>query len=112
MYTTLSFDIFRNVLLSGFKNRDRANIILDIIDSVSSEPKGKTKTSIMRSVNLNFDQVNTYLNHLVSLGLINPRDPLKSQETARYKVTGKGLKLVKDTEMWRHVLAPSQRRPI
>lgn len=111
MYTNLSFDIiFRNILLSGFKYRDRAKIIVDILDSVSSEPKGKTKTSIMRSANLNLDQVNTYLFHLVSLGLIKSGDPLKSQEMARYKVTTKGLKLVKDIDMWRYVLAPSQRR--
>lgn len=111
MYTNLSFDIiFRNMLLSGFKYRDRAKIIVDISDSVSSEPKGKTKTSIMRSANLNLDQVNTYLFHLVSLGLIKSGDPLKSQEMARYKVTTKGLKLVKDIDMWRYVLAPSQRR--
>lgn len=113
MCTNLSFDIiFRNILLSGFKYRDRAKIIVDILDSVSSEPKGKTKTSIMRSANLNLDQVNTYLFHLVSLGLIKSGDPLKSQEMARYKVTTKGLKLVKDIDIWRYVLAPSQKRPV
>lgn len=113
MYTNLSVDIiFRKILRSAFKYRDRANIIVDIIDSVSSEPKGKTKTSIMRSANLNLDQVNTYLLHLVSLGLIKLGDPLKSQEAARYKVTTKGLKLVKDIDLWRYALAPSQRRPV
>jgi len=113
MYTNLSiYLVFRNILLSGFKYRDRAKIIVDILDSVSSEPKGKTKTSIMRGANLNFDQVNTYLSYLVALGLIKPGDPLNSREEARYKVTTKGLKLVKDIDMWRYVLAPSQRRPV
>jgi len=113
MHNNLSFDIIsRNILLSRFKYRDRAKIIVDILDSVSGEPKGKTKTSIMRGVNLNFDQVNTYLFHLASLGLVKLGDPLTSQEAARYKVTTKGLKLVKDLDIWRYVLASSQRRPV
>lgn len=113
MYTNLSFDIiFRNIMRSGFKYRDRASIMMDILDSVSREPKGKTKTSIMRSANLNLDQVNTYLFHLVCLGLIKPGEPLRSQEVARYMVTAKGLRLVKDIEIWRYVLVPSHRRPM
>lgn len=110
MYTNLSFDIiFRNIRLSRFKYRGRANIIVDILDSISSESKGKTKTSIMRSANLNLDQANTYLHHLVLLGLIKPREPLKSQEAARYKLTANGLKLVKDIKIWRYVLTPQRK---
>jgi len=104
MYTNLSFDaMFRGILLSGFKYRDRSSIVKDILDSVNSDPKGKTKTSIMRSANLNLDQVNTYLQLLIISGLVKPGDPLRSQEAARYRLTQKGLMFAKDIERWRYL---------
>jgi len=96
--------VFGKIFSTGFKYRDRSNIIGDILDSINSDPKGKTKTSIMRGANLNLDQVNTYLHYLMILGLIKPVDPLKSQEAARYKLTTKGIQLAKDAAMWRFPL--------
>ena len=105
MYTNLPFRAaIENILLSKFKYRDRAGIVEDILDSVSSEPEGKTKTNIMRGANLNFKQANTYLELLTGLGLLITSDPIKSQELARYKLTEKGLELVKSSETFRSIL--------
>ncbi len=113
MYTNLSLSfVFGKILHSRFKYRDRASIIGDIFDSINSDPKGRTKTSIMRGANLNFDQVNTYLHHLVILGLIKYVDPLKSQEVARYKLTAKGLEFARYAAVWIHILALSHQRTI
>jgi len=105
MYTNLPFRVaIGNILLSKFKYRDRAGIVVDILDSVRNEPKGKTKTSIMRGANLNFKQANTYLELLSGLGLIRAGDPIKSQESARYKLTKKGLVTAKRLDTLRDVL--------
>ena len=53
-----------------FTKRDRATIIADIIKSVRYNPRGKRKTHIMRNANLNFDQVNMYLDLLIRNGYI------------------------------------------
>ena len=94
----------QNILLSKFKYRDRAGIVVDILDSVRSEPKGKTKTNIMRGANLNFKQANTYLELLSGLGLIRVSDPIRSQELARYKLTKKGLVTANRLDSLRDVL--------
>lgn len=83
------------VLLSRFKYRDRSSIVLDILDTIARDPQGKTKTSIMRGANLNFEQVNKYLDHLVLGGLVKQEDPMRSQELYRYKLTYKGMSTVK-----------------
>ena len=107
MYTNLSFSlVFGKIFHSEFKYRDRAIIIGDILDSINSDPRGKTKTSIMRGANLSLEQVNKYLYHLVLSGIIETTDPLESQEIARYRLTGKGLKLARDVATWRYSLAP------
>jgi len=106
MYTILSFNIFfGKILRSGFKYRDRTTIIGDILDSINSDPRGKTKTSIMRAANLSLEQVNKYLYHLVLSGIVTTADPLESQELARYRLTAKGLRLARDVAMWRYNLA-------
>jgi len=113
MYTGLSFHlVFGKVFLSGFKYRDRSSIIKDIIESINSDPRGKTKTSIMRCANLNYEQVNTYLRYLLLKGLIKPVDPVNSQEVARYKMTLRGTELARDIEAWSFVLTSYQRRTI
>lgn len=94
MYTNLYFGVSASILLSEFKYRDRASIVVDILDTIRSEPKGETKTGIMRGANLNFEQANRYLELLVLRGFIKEADPLGSQELARYKATRKGLELV------------------
>ena len=80
--------------MSEFKYRDRASIVVDILDTIRSEPKGETKTGIMRGANLNFEQANRYLELLVLRGFIREVDPLGSQELGRYKTTKEGLELV------------------
>jgi len=96
---------FRGILLSNFKYRDRATIIGDILDTIYRDPKGKTKTSIMRATNLNFDQANKYLDHLIVSNIMKATDPLRSQEAARYKLTEKGITLLKNFHMWQVMLA-------
>lgn len=101
---------FGRILLSRFKYRDRATIIGDILDTIYRDPKGKTKTSIMRSTNLNFGQANKYLNFLTLCDIVKATDPLRSQELARYKLTEKGFRFLKDFDMWHLVLMTSRQK--
>lgn len=95
---------FGKILLSNFKYRDRATIIGDILDTIFRDPKGKTKTSIMRSTNLNFEQANKYLNSLILCDIVRATDPLRSQEVARYRLTERGVDLLKNFDLWQLVL--------
>jgi len=104
MYPNLFSREFGRILLSNFKYRDRATIIGDILDTIYRDPKGKTKTSIMRSTNLNFDQANKYLSSLILCDIVRATDPLRSQEAARYRLTSKGVNLLKNFDLWQLVL--------
>ena len=104
MYSSLLSVQFGKIFLSGFKYRDRRTIIGEILAMVYREPRGKTKTSIMRGANLNFDQVNRYLELLILRGLIKVEAPIRSQELARYRVTEKGLQLTRTLEISRLTL--------
>jgi len=110
MYPSLLSTWFGRILLSTFKYRDRATIIGDILDALYRDPRGKTKTSIMRATNLNFDQVNKYLDFLILCDIVKATDPLKRQELARYKLTEKGLNLLKNFDMWQLVLETFRQR--
>jgi len=103
--------LFSGILLSKFKYRDRASIMKDILETISSDPNGKTKTSIMRGANLNFGQANKYLDFLVVCDAIKASNPLRSQELARYRLTQKGLKFLRTTEMW-NLLYAIRQKPI
>jgi predicted transcriptional regulator len=92
--------LFNHMLISRFKYRDRATIIRDILETINSDPKGKTKTGIMRAANLNFEQVNKYLDLLLLCDAIKAVNPLRSQEVARYRLTQKGLQCLKNAEIW------------
>ncbi len=110
MHIRLSFNaLFR---VSKFKYRDRAGIVRDILETINRDPKGKTKTSIMRGANLNFEQVNKYLDFLVLCDAIKAANPLRSQELARYRLTQKGLKFLRNTEMWNLLMETYQRKPV
>ena len=100
MYPNLFSVEFRRIFLLKFKYRDRGTIIGDILDTIYRDPKGKTKTSIMRGANLNFKQVNKYLDFLVLCDAVRATSPLRSQELARYRLTQKGLRFLRNTEMW------------
>lgn len=101
MHTYLSFNALLNwILISKFKYRDRATIMRDILETINRDPKGKTKTSIMRGANLNFEQANKYLDFLILCDAIRAANPLRSQELARYRLTQKGLQFLRNTEIW------------
>lgn len=102
---------FRSIFRSTFKYRDRAGIIRDILETINSDPKGKTKTSIMRGANLNFRQANQYLDFLALCDVIKASDPLRNHETARYRLTVRGLEFLQNTEMWNLIMYAHQSRP-
>ena len=113
MCTYFSFNALLNwMLISKFKYRDRASIMRDILETINRDPKGKTKTSIMRGANLNFGQVNKYLDFLVLCDAIRAANPLRSQESARYRLTQKGLRFLRNTEMWNLMMYAYQRKPV
>ncbi len=86
--------------LRACKYRDRTTIIADILDTVKRAPKGETKTSIMRSANLNSGQAKKYIDMLLICSLIRAEDPIQgAHEGARYKVTTKGLTVMTNIEM-------------
>jgi len=74
------------------------SIISDILRSVrDSTPKGKRKTQIMQSANLNYDQINKYLSFLLSNGYIEAgRSDVHGGPV--YRATSKGLNFVKFLE--------------
>ena len=112
MYIKLSFNAFLDCIsMSKFKYRDRATIVGDILDTIYRDPNGKTKTSIMRGANLNFEQANRYLDFLIVCDAIRAANPLRSQELARYRLTQKGLKFLRNTEMWNLVMYAHQHKP-
>jgi len=104
LYLNLFSVGFGRIFLSKFKYRDRATIVAEILDTMYRDPKGKTKTGIMRATNLNFAQANRYLELLLLRGFITEIDPIRSQELARYKPTKKGLQLVNILETSRFSL--------
>ena len=110
MYSNLFSVGFGRIFLSKFKYRDRAGIIRDILETINRDPKGKTKTSIMRGANLNFEQVNKYLDFLTLCDAIRATNPLRSQELARYRLTQKGLRFLRTTEMWNMIMFAHQHK--
>lgn len=112
MHTYPSFKALLNwALVSKFKYRDRSIIMKDILETINSDPNGKTKTSIMRGANLNFEQANKYLDFLVVCDAIRASNPLRSQELARYRLTQKGLRFLRNTEMWNLVMYAHRQKP-
>jgi len=103
---------FGRIFLSKFKYRDRATIVAEILDTIYRDPKGKTKTGIMRAANLNFAQANQYLNHLLLCDIVKATDPLRSQEAARYRLTEKGSRFLKDFDVWYLVLETFRKRVV
>ena len=101
---------FEGIFPSKFKYRDRATIIADILDTIYRDPKGKTKTSIMRASNLNFGQANQYLDHLILCDIVKATDPLRSQEVARYKLTQKGVSFLRNSDTWHLILETFRKR--
>lgn len=113
MFTNPSLSmVFNKIRHSNFKYRDRARIIEDILHSIISDQRGKTKTSIMRSANLSFEQTNKYLDLLAVHDVIRAVEPLNSQEAARYKLTEKGLRVAREFETWHYAFEIIYRKTI
>jgi len=73
-----------------FKYRDRVSIISDILKAVKDSPgKGKRKTQIMQSANLNYLQMKKYLNYLLNCGF------LVVTEKETYVVTAEGSRFLR-----------------
>ena len=85
-------ETFLLLLMSTFTHRDRLTILAEILKTINESKKGKSKTNIMQSANLNYHQANKYLRLL----LINRLLYLNSED--RYKPTKKGLELIRTLE--------------
>ncbi len=114
MYHYLPTNLFRSVILTRFKYRDRFNIVADILYTVGYDSNGKTKTSIMRNANLNFDQANKYLDLLLIHDYIKAESPpaFNGQEKARYRLTGRGFELLRDLQTLRVALKTLFQKPM
>jgi len=81
-----------------FKYRDRVSIISDILMCIkNSSGKGKKKTQIMQSANLNYGQVNKYLALLISNGYLKT-EHAEIHRRLIYIATSKGLDFVRILE--------------
>ncbi|MGD8545560.1 MAG: winged helix-turn-helix domain-containing protein [Candidatus Bathyarchaeota archaeon] len=69
---------------SRFKYRDRLTIIIDILNAVENSRKGRKKTQIMQSANLNYSQMKKYVSYLTDCGLIT------ATKRHTYRMTNKG----------------------
>lgn len=77
----------------AFKYRDRGAIIGDILRTVKNSRKGRRKTQIMQSANLNYTQTKKYLNHLIACGY------LVVTEKEKYVITHEGSRFLQLVEL-------------
>lgn len=83
---------FNHVFLASlFEKRDRVTIIVNILETLRDQHKGKRKTNIMQSANLSTNQVRKYLELLYINGLV------KKYEDS-YLVTQKGVEFLRTFE--------------
>jgi len=75
-------------VLHAFKYRDRTTIISDILKIVKTSKKGRKKTQIMQSANLNYAQTKKYLNYLTDCGF------LVATERQTYVITNEGSRFL------------------
>jgi len=73
------------------KKRSKYEIIHDVLDQCQT---GSKKTWVMYRANLSYDLTTEYLNDLVKLGLVEPKDGL-------YYITEKGKQLLELLKAWR-----------
>jgi predicted transcriptional regulator len=95
--SSLNFSYFPQIL-HAFKYRDRTTIISDILKAVKRSKKGRKKTQIMQSANLNYIQTKKYLNYLTNCGFI------VVTERQRYIITNKGSSFLQLIEVRMHNL--------
>lgn len=78
---------------AAFKYRGRMTIIVDILKSVENSRKGRRKTQIMQSANLNYVQMKKYLSYLTDCGL------LEVSKVQKYVITKKGSRFLQFVEL-------------
>lgn len=79
----------------SFKYRDRISIIGDILATVRNARKGRRKTQIMQSANLNYAQTKKYLDYLLDCGY------LVVTEKERYVITHEGSRFLQLVDLQR-----------
>lgn len=79
------------LFLNAFKHRGRVGIVVDILDTIKTTPKGKTKCQIMQGAKLNYEQTKRFLNVLILCDLIRA-EPLYygKRRLTRYMLTEHG----------------------
>jgi len=78
-----------------FKYRDRVSIISDILTTVKNSRKGRRKTQIMQSANLNYTQTKKYLGYLLTCGY------LVVTEKETYAITNEGSRFLQLVDLQR-----------
>lgn len=78
-----------------FKYRDRVSIISDILMTVKNSRKGRRKTQIMQSANLNYTQTKKYLDYLLTCGY------LVVTEKETYLITNEGSRFLQAFDLQR-----------
>jgi len=79
-----------------FKYRGRFNIVVDILDLVMRDPKGKTRNEIMEKARLSYNQSIKYLDVLLLCDFLAGKNSrYGDREVTRYVLTEHGYELVK-----------------
>jgi len=78
-----------------FKYRDRVSIISDILATVKNSRKGRRRTQIMQSANLNYTQTKKYLDYLLTCGY------LVVTEKETYLITNEGSRFLQSFDLQR-----------
>jgi len=73
------------------KKRSRYEIIYNVLDQCQT---GSKKTWVMYKANLSYDLTTSYLDELIKMGLVEPKDGL-------YYITEKGKQLLELLKVWR-----------
>jgi len=82
-----------------FKYRGRFNIVLDILDQVKRDPRGKTRTEIKEEARLSYEQLQKYLDLLLLCDfLVGKNSRYGDREITRYFLTQHGHELVKQIQ--------------
>jgi len=82
-----------------FKYRGRFNIVLDILDQVNRNPKGKTRTEIKQEARLSYEQLQKYLDLLLLCDfLVGKNSRYGDREITRYFLTEQGQELIKQIQ--------------
>lgn len=88
--------VLLKTLLTQFKNRGRIGIVVDILDTVQRNPRGRTKTQIMRGARLSYEQTCRYLDFLMLCDYVRgAKIRHGDREMTSYNLTPQGFELFK-----------------